>query len=112
MLLILLINLKNKYYYYCKRTIDFIWRIKLKIIIIIIIKFEKQYYYCWKTTIDLIWRVKIKIKIIITITIINNNNNNNNLDLAFRLGPRLLSLAWLPDLSRLDLAGCQVELEY
>jgi hypothetical protein len=28
--------------------------------IIIIIKFEKKYYYYWRKTIDLIWRVKLK----------------------------------------------------
>ena len=50
-----------------KQNIDFIWRVKLKIIIIIIInKFEKKYYYYSKTTINLIWEIKLLLLLLIT----------------------------------------------
>jgi len=61
--------LKKKIITIVKKTLDFIWRVKLKIIIIIIKKFKQKYYY-WKTTIDLIWMVKLKIIIITTTTIL------------------------------------------
>jgi hypothetical protein len=46
-IIFIIINIINnfffkKYYYYWKKTIDLIWRVKLKIIIIIINKIEKN----------------------------------------------------------------------